>query len=75
MKEEIETPTIPDLVGYAEIAEIAGVSRSRARQFADLDGFPAPVVETAAGPLRLKSAVQAWVATRNTKPGRPRVRT
>jgi len=66
------TPVIPDLVSYAEIAEIAGVSRQRARQFADIEGFPKPVVETAAGPLRLKASVEAWVERRNTKPGRPR---
>ncbi len=72
MTEEITTPVIPDLVSYAEIAEIAGVSRQRARQFADIEGFPKPVVETAAGPLRLKTSVEAWVERRNTKPGRPR---
>lgn len=73
MEEEIATPVIPALVGYAEIADIAGVTRQRARQFANLDGFPEPVVVTAAGPLRLKSSVEAWVERRNTKPGRPRV--
>ncbi|HLR55184.1 MAG TPA: hypothetical protein VK096_00325, partial [Actinomycetales bacterium] len=72
MAQEITTPVIPDLVSYAEIAEIAGVSRQRARQFADIEGFPKPVVETAAGPLRLKASVEAWVERRNTKPGRPR---
>lgn len=70
MEEEIATPVIPELVGYAEIAEIAGVSRQRARQFADIQGFPTPVVETAAGPLRLRSSVDAWVSHRNTRPGR-----
>ena len=72
MAQEITTPVIPDLVSYAEIAEIAGVSRQRARQFAAIEGFPKPVVETAAGPLRLKASVEAWVERRNTKPGRPR---
>lgn len=73
MEAEISAPSIPELVGYAEIAEMAGVSRQRARQFADIDGFPMAVVETAAGPLRTKASVEAWVETRNTKPGRPRV--
>ncbi|WP_152188198.1 hypothetical protein [Georgenia satyanarayanai] len=73
MEKEIATPVIPELVGYAEIAELAGVSRQRARQFADIPGFPAPVVETAAGPLRTRAAIDAWLAHRNTSPGRRRV--
>lgn len=71
-EEQLADPVIPPLVGYAEIAEIAGVSRQRARQFADLPDFPVPVVETAAGPLRVRAAVEAWAATRNPTPGRPR---
>lgn len=72
---ELEQPQIPPLVGYIEIAGMAGVSRQRARQFADLPGFPPAVVETAAGPLRLKSAVAAWLASRNKVSGRPRTST
>lgn len=67
---ELREPTIPDLVGYAEIAEIAGVSRQRARAFEKVSGFPVAVVETAAGPLRVRSAVEEWAKTRNTKDGR-----
>lgn len=70
MQEELEKPSIPDLVGYAEIAEMAGVSRQRARQFADIAGFPVSVVDTAAGPLRLRASVEAWLENRNTRPGR-----
>jgi len=73
MEKEINTPAIPDLVGYAEIAEMAGVSRQRARQFSKIAGFPVAVVETAAGPLRLRASIEAWLRNRNTKPGRPRV--
>lgn len=71
MQLELAQPQIPELVGYIEIAGMAGVSRQRARQFAGLPGFPPVAVETAAGPLRLKSAVQAWVANRNRLRGRP----
>lgn len=69
---ELGAPVIPPLVGYAEIADMAGVSRQRARQFAAISSFPTPVVETASGPLRLRSSIEAWLATRNTRPGRPR---
>ena len=73
METETNEPVIPALIGYAEIAELAGVSRQRARQFAKIDGFPVAVVETAAGPLRLRASVLAWLETRNTQPGRTRV--
>lgn len=69
---EVAEPTIPELVGYAEIADIVGVSRQRARAFADLDDFPAAVVRTAAGPLRTRAAVESWAKHRRTAPGRPR---
>lgn len=64
-------PVFPDVVGFAEIAELAGVSRQRARQFAAIDGFPAPVITTAQGPLMTKTAVERWLENRNTRPGRP----
>lgn len=65
-------PLYPEVVGWSEIAEMAGVTRSRARQFRIIPGFPAPVIETAQGPLMAKAAVEQWVATRNTRSGRPR---
>lgn len=67
---ELREPVIPDLVGYAEIAKIADVTRQRARQFESIPDFPAAVVETAAGPLRVRAAVEEWAKTRDTKPGR-----
>lgn len=67
-----EHPSIPPLVGYAEIADLAGVTRQRARELAHLEGFPVAVVETAAGPLRVKAAVESWIGDWDRKPGRPR---
>lgn len=66
-------PTIPELVGYAEIAQLAGVSRQRARQLADIIGFPPAVVETQSGPLRVRDQVERWLATWERKSGRPRL--
>lgn len=65
-------PSIPELVGYAEIAGMFGVTRERARQLAALDGFPAAVVETKAGPLRVRAQVEAWGRTWERKTGRPK---
>lgn len=62
-------PVYPEVVGYAEIARMTGVSRQRARMFPHSPGFPTPVIETAQGPLYLKTAIEAWAQRRNTKPG------
>lgn len=64
-------PVIPELVGFAEIADMAGVSRQRARTIAQRSDFPAAVVETAAGPLRVKAAVQHWLNGWTRQTGRP----
>ena len=68
----INTPVFPKVVGYAEIAKLAGVTRQRAYQFPQIESFPKPVIETAQGPLFTESAILAWLETRDTKPGRPR---
>lgn len=70
--EELAQPLYPEVVGYAEIAQMAGVSRQRARQFSQIPSFPSPVIVTAQGPLMSKVAVDTWIKTRNTRPGRPR---
>jgi len=67
----VEQPTIPELVGYAEIADMFGVTRQRARQLVDRPGFPVAVIETAAGPLRVRSQVEAWGRNWQRKTGRP----
>lgn len=69
---QLTEPLFPEVVGYAEIAALAGVSRQRARQFATITGFPPPVIETAQGPLMGRHAVERWLETRNTATGRPR---
>ena len=61
---ELNRPLFPEVVGYAEIAKMAGVSRQRARQFAEKPSFPAPVIETAQGPLMSKHAIERWLETR-----------
>lgn len=61
---ELAEPAFPEVVGYAEIAEMAGVSRQRARQFADKADFPKPVIKTAQGPLMSKAAVASWLDRR-----------
>lgn len=68
---ELARPVYPEVVSYAEVAKMAGVSRQRARQLADTPSFPVPVIQTGQGPLFSCHAVEQWVETRNTRPGRP----
>lgn len=63
---ENSTPLFPEVVGYAEIAEMAGVSRQTARGYAMSKTFPKPIIETAQGPLMAKSAVERWLESRPT---------
>ena len=69
-EEELVAPLFPEVVGYAEIAEMAGVSRQRAHQFTRMAGFPPAVITTAQGPLMRKTAVAAWLGRRDARPGR-----
>jgi len=63
---ELAEPLFPQVVGFAEIAERAGVTRQRARMFPKTAGFPAPVIETAQGPLFNVHAIERWIETRDT---------
>lgn len=67
----LDEPVFPEVVGYAEIADLGGFSRQRARQLAESSAFPAEVIRTAQGPLFSKHAIERWLEHRNTKPGRP----
>jgi len=69
---ELAEPAIPPLVGYAEIAEMAGVSRQRARELPNLPDFPPAVTETSSkGPLRVRSQVANWIQGWERRAGRP----
>ena len=72
---DVDRPLFPPVVGYTEIAETAGLSRQRIRQLAGTAGFPAPVIETAQGPLFPKAAAEQWTRTRQPKAGRPKLQT
>jgi hypothetical protein len=67
----LNRPSIPELVGYAEIAQMAGVSRQRAAQLPEIPGFPPAVVQVRAGPLRVRRQVAAWLSGWERKNGRP----
>lgn len=59
----------PKLAGLAEVASLAGVSRTRAGQIAAHPDFPEPVQRLAMGPVWLEANVQKFLNTER-KPGR-----
>lgn len=66
-------PTIPELVGAVEAAEILKVTRQRVHQLASENPrFPAPVVTTATASLWTKASIEAFGKSWTRKPGRPR---
>ena len=69
---ELSRSTHPRLVGIAEIARMAGVSRQRASQLARSPSFPKPHAELASGPVWFEPHVTKIVAAWERKPGRPR---
>lgn len=64
-------PTLPELVGSAEAAEMLGVSRQRVHQLRTATAFPAPLFELRTGPIFDAEAVRRFAAEWNRKPGRP----
>lgn len=69
---ELASPAPLDLVGIAEIAEMAGVTRQRAHQLSERPDFPQPVAEPRSGKVFTLGSVQRWLAGWERKTGRPR---
>lgn len=69
---EVLAPAVPELMGLADIAELLGVSRQRARELADTAAFPDPVQRLRSGPLFIADEVRRFHATWTRRSGRPR---
>jgi integrase len=54
-------PRLPPMVSYGDLAQLLGMTRQSARELAAVPGFPAPVLTTAAGPIRTRAAVEEWL--------------
>ncbi len=72
LEREIERPVVPDLVGAAEIGEMAGVSRQRADQWTASEDFPPPAVKTRTGRLWIRVSVDRWLERAPRRAGRPK---
>lgn len=63
-------PTLPEMVGVSEVAELLGVTRQRASALARSPSFPHPIVELKSGPIWDRGAVDRFVETWARRPGR-----
>jgi hypothetical protein len=68
---ELAEPNYPELVGIAELAELAGVSQQRASVLASRPDFPKPIARLRSGPVfdlrQVSSLVEKW----SRRPSRP----
>ena len=64
-----------DLVGLAEIAEMAGVSRQAVTNWtARHDSFPEPLARLAAGPVWRRTDIAKWLVAQGLQADKPRTR-
>ena len=63
-------PSLPELVGVTEVAELLEVSRQRASALARAPGFPAPVATLRSGPVWTRPSVDRFVQNWHRQPGR-----
>ncbi len=66
-----ETPTMPELMSAAEIAEELGVARQRVHQLRSMATFPTPLAELRGGAVWDAAAVRKFSAGWSRKPGWP----
>lgn len=66
-----ESPTMPELMSAAEIADELGVARQRVHQLRSMATFPAPLAELRGGAVWDAAAVRRFNAEWARRPGRP----
>lgn len=67
-------PSLPVIVGAADVAETLHVSRQRVHQLTKTAAFPQPIARIKLGPLWDRDAVLAFAEQWDRKPGRPPIR-
>jgi hypothetical protein len=68
----LSQPPIPELAGMSEVGDILGVSRQRAGQLTEHDGFPPAVARLKSGPVFVADQVRAFDQRWTRTEGRPR---
>jgi len=72
LERRADEPNFPELVSGPEAAKILGVNRQRVHQLAtEHPDFPQPLYRLGVGSLWLRSAIEAFAARWERKPGRP----
>jgi hypothetical protein len=69
---ELAQPTLPALLGVAELAEQLGVTRQRASDLAKGRSFPRPIANLASGPVWAEPTVTRYLNIWTRRPGRPK---
>ncbi|TXS50132.1 hypothetical protein [Streptomyces sp. t39] len=67
----LAAPSVPDLVGVSEIAEMLNVVRQRAAQLVQRDDFPPAVAHLKSGPVFVRWQVEAFEKRWDRRAGRP----
>lgn len=70
LRRQNAAPSLPELVGVGEVAEMLGVTRQRASGLARSSTFPPPLAELKAGPVWARLSVERFVAQWHRSPGR-----
>jgi hypothetical protein len=66
----LEEPDYPEVVGTTEVLKLLDIPRQRLHELRSVGRFPAPLLELAATPVWLKSAITAFDSMRERRPGR-----
>lgn len=66
-----DSPTVPELMSAAEIADELGVSRQRVHQLRAAAAFPAPLADLRGGAVWDARAIRKFASGWERKPGRP----
>lgn len=71
LERELETPSVPEVIGVTELADMLKVSKQRASSLAKAKSFPRPLAVLASGPVWAKTTVLRFVKEWPRRPGRP----
>ena len=66
-----DSPTVPELMSAAEIADALGISRQRVHQLRAAAAFPAPLADLRGGAVWDARAIRKFASEWERKPGRP----
>ena len=70
LKVALAEPSLPALVGTAEVAALLGVSRQRVSELSRAGHFPTPLATLASGPVWMEAAIARFAESWDRSPGR-----